>query len=207
MLTDLRVSVIALDFMMARGGQDDAKEVLAAIRSSGRVVLAQAMTREMQVRSFLFQTPQFPEGRVNIAADSDGVHRRYSYGVNDPKGCQPSLALASYLMWQEATAELSCVGQETLTWKELGAGSEEPRRSPTAPGDSPSEFPVGVCRALGSRLQVHRPRKSPRPVHPLESRGCRPKHHPARNSGKGQPGLRRRQCDRRGRYRLDALRP
>src|SRR6185436_16222181 len=45
MLTDLRVSVIALDFMMARGGPDDAKEVLAAVRSSGRVVLAQAMTR------------------------------------------------------------------------------------------------------------------------------------------------------------------
>ncbi len=135
MLSDLRVAVVALDFMMARGGPDDAKEVLAAIRSSGRVVLAQAMTREMQVRSFLFAPPQFPEGRVNIAADSDGVHRRYSYGIADPLGCQPSLALASYLMWQEAAAELACAGSEALTWKELGPDQRSliDRRLPQKP--------------------------------------------------------------------------
>ena len=120
MLSELRVSVVALDFMMARGEHADAQEILAAIRSSGRVVLGQAMTPQMQVRSFLFAAKEFPDGRMNITADSDGVHRRYSFGVQDSLGCQPSLALASYLMWQDATAGLSCVGTDALVWKELG---------------------------------------------------------------------------------------
>src|SRR5258708_3200207 len=87
MLSDLRVSVVALDFMMVRGRPEDAQEVLAAIRSSGRVVLAQARTPEMLARSFLFAPPgEFEEGRVNIAADSDGVHRRYACGIAEAQG-------------------------------------------------------------------------------------------------------------------------
>src|SRR6185295_2284741 len=120
MLSDLRVSVVALDFMMARGGQEDAREIVGAIRSSGRVVLGQAMTPQMQVRSFLFAPKEFPDGRMNITGDSDGVHRRYSFGVQDSLGCQPSLALASYLMWQDAAAGLTCAGNDALVWKELG---------------------------------------------------------------------------------------
>src|SRR5258708_10204672 len=120
MLSDLRASVVALDFMMVRGRPEDAQEVLAAIRSSGRVVLAQARTPEMLARSFLFAPPgEFEEGRVNIAADSDGVHRRYAYGISEAHSCLPSLALAAYLKWQDARPEFACVGSSELTWKEL----------------------------------------------------------------------------------------
>jgi class 3 adenylate cyclase/CHASE2 domain-containing sensor protein len=120
MLSDLRVSVVALDFMMVRGRPEDAQEVMAAIRSSGRVVLAQARTPEMLAQSFLFAPREFEEGRVNISADSDGVHRRYAYGISEAQGCQPSLALAAYLKWQDARPEFACVGSSELTWKELG---------------------------------------------------------------------------------------
>ncbi len=126
MLTDLQVSSIGMDLIMARGREPDARVVREAIRNNGHLVLAEMRTPTMLARSFLFADPEFPSGLINIASDDDGVHRRYTYGAVDGSTCEPSLALATFLASFRPPRRLTCSGAgsntagDALAWKELG---------------------------------------------------------------------------------------
>lgn len=120
-LTDLQVSAVGMDLIMARGGEADARPVIEAIRNNGHVVLAEARTATMVARSFLsfMPKPEFPAGEIAIAADDDGVHRHYRWGIADGETCKPSLALATYLASFRPARQVTC-GEKELSWKELG---------------------------------------------------------------------------------------
>ena len=122
-LTDLQVSAVGMDVIMMRGGEQDARAVWESIRGNGHVVLAEMHTASMEARSFPFADPQFPSGLINIAADPDGVHRRYAYGVAGGFTCEPSLALATYLASFRPPRKVTCPGARALVWKELGPDS------------------------------------------------------------------------------------
>ncbi|HME05630.1 MAG TPA: adenylate/guanylate cyclase domain-containing protein, partial [Bryobacteraceae bacterium] len=119
-LTGLNVSATGIDLIMARGSEKDARPVIDSIHKNGHIVLAEAQTSTMIERSFLFAPPSFPSGLINIAADSGGVHRRYSYGVA-LGDCKPSLALATYLASFRPPKEAACAEGEAFVWKELSA--------------------------------------------------------------------------------------
>jgi class 3 adenylate cyclase/CHASE2 domain-containing sensor protein len=118
-LTDLQVSSVGIDLVMMRGVESDAREVRDSIRNNGHVVLAEIRSATMPVRAFPFAAQEFPSGLIDIAADSDGVHRRYSYGVADSSGCAPSLALGTWLASFHPSRALACTGAGALVWKEL----------------------------------------------------------------------------------------
>ncbi len=122
-LTDLQVSAVGMDLIMMRGVEPDARGVWQSIQNNGHVVLAEIHTPTMFVRSFPFAAPQFPSGLIDIAADTDGVHRRYSYGVTGGFTCEASLALATYLASFRPPRMVTCPGTGELVWKELGADS------------------------------------------------------------------------------------
>ena len=120
MVSDLEASVITFDLMMARGTNVDAREVIQSMRKSKNAVLAEAVERGEILRSFLFAPPEFFSGLINISADPDGVHRRYSYGTTAGR-CEPSLALAAYLRYLDIKqGQLVCTETGSLEWKELG---------------------------------------------------------------------------------------
>ena len=121
MLTDLQVSAVGMDVIMMRGGEQDAQGVWGSIRNNGHVVLAEMRTATMVARSFPFAAPQFTPGLIDIASDTDGVHRRYVYGVTGGLICEPSLALATYLASFRPPRKVTCPGSGVLVWKELGA--------------------------------------------------------------------------------------
>lgn len=119
-LTDLQVSAVGMDLIMARGNEADSRPVIEAIRNNGHVVLAEAQTATMVARSFLFMPkPEFPAGEIAIGADSDGVHRHYLWGFGEESMCKSSLALATYLASFRPARQVTC-GLKELSWKELG---------------------------------------------------------------------------------------
>ena len=118
--SDLKASVVTLDLVMARGDPVGAGPVIAAARRNGRVVLAEVIGGATPLRSFMFAPPEFPSGAIDVKDDPDGVFRHYHYGYSRSGSCVPSLALAAYLMWQDARADLTCRDSATLVWKELG---------------------------------------------------------------------------------------
>lgn len=119
-LTDLQVSAVGMDLIMVRGNEADSRPVVEAIRNNGHVVLAEARMATMVARSFLFMPKaEFPAGEIAIAADDDGVHRHYRWGIADPVTCKPSLALATYLASFRPARRVTC-GEKELSWKELG---------------------------------------------------------------------------------------
>ncbi len=120
MASDLKVSVVALDLVMARGNSNDAGPVIAAARKNGRVVLAEVIGGTTPLRSFMFPPAEFQSGAIDVKDDPDGVFRHYAYGFSSSGSCVPSLALAAYLMWQDARADLTCHDSASLVWKELG---------------------------------------------------------------------------------------
>ena len=118
MASELKASVVALDLVMARGSSTDAEPVIAAARKNGRVVLAEVISGTTPLRSFLFTPAEFQSGAIDVRDDPDGVFRHYAYGYSSGGNCAPSLALAAYLMWQDARADLIC-SSDSLIWKEL----------------------------------------------------------------------------------------
>ncbi len=119
-LTDLQVSAVGMDLIMMRGNEADAEPVIEAIRNNRHVVLAEARTATMEARSFPFMPkPEFPAGEIAVAADNDGVHRHYWWGIADDSTCAPSLALATYLASFRPARPVTCT-QKELSWKELG---------------------------------------------------------------------------------------
>jgi CHASE2 domain-containing sensor protein len=119
-LTDLQVSAVGVDVIMMRGGEQDAHGIWESIRNNGHVVLAEMRTATMDARSFPFAPPQFPSGLIDIAADTDGVHRRYSYGVAAGFTCEPSLALSTYLASFRPPKKPNCAEPGALSWGVLG---------------------------------------------------------------------------------------
>ncbi len=121
-LSDFEVKAVAFDLMLARGTAEDSRGVLAALRKSGNVVLAEAWEQTKLRQSFpAFAPGEFFSGLINISMDPDGVHRRYSYGATVGQ-CRPSLALAAYLRYMDiAQTALHCTDTGELAWKELGA--------------------------------------------------------------------------------------
>jgi adenylate cyclase len=117
-LTDLQVSSIGLDVVMVRGSQSDASRIRNAIRNNGHVALAELRTPTMTARSFPFADPEFPSGQIAIAADPDGVYRRYIWGTADATACAPSLALATYAASFRPARSVTC-NVRNLVWKEL----------------------------------------------------------------------------------------
>jgi len=119
-LTDLRVSAVGMDLIMLRGREPDARRIRDAIAASRHVVLAEAST-PMVARSFPFAAPQGLSGLIDIAADPDGVHRRYSYGIVADPACKPSLALSVYLASFSPPRMATCTKDGGLEWNELAA--------------------------------------------------------------------------------------
>lgn len=121
MVSDLKASAIAFDLILARGDKADDAPIVKAARSSGRVILADAVGN-MRLPASLFAESGSPAGAINAEPDSDGVFRHYSYAYAHGKFCHPSLALATYLMWQDALDDVTCPAGERVAWKELGPG-------------------------------------------------------------------------------------
>jgi adenylate cyclase len=119
MVSDLKASAIAFDLILARGDQADDAPIVKAARNSRRVILADAVGN-MRLPASLFADSGSPAGAINAEPDSDGVFRHYSYAYAHGKFCHPSLALAAYLMWQDALEDVTCPGGERVAWKELG---------------------------------------------------------------------------------------
>lgn len=118
-LTDLQVSAVGVDLIMMRGDAADSRSVVESIRRNGHVVLGELRTPSMIARSFPFAKPEFPSGQIAIAADSDGVHRLYIWGIADKSTCAPSMALATYLASFRPARMVLCDGAGDLIWKEL----------------------------------------------------------------------------------------
>jgi adenylate cyclase len=122
-LTDLEVSAVGMDLIMMRGSERDSRGVREAIRNNGHVVLAEMQLPRTVARSFPFAEREFPSGLIDIASDTDGVHRRYWYGITGGFTCEPSLALSTYLASFRPSRKVACPDMDNLVWKELGADS------------------------------------------------------------------------------------
>jgi adenylate cyclase len=119
MVSDLKASAIAFDLILARGTKADDEPIVTAARRSGRVVLADAVG-SMRLPVFLFAESAAPAGAINAEPDPDGVFRHYVYGYAHDEFCHPSLALATYLMWEQALDDVTCPDGNRIVWKELG---------------------------------------------------------------------------------------
>ena len=139
---DLGAKVVAFDVVFARGDAAMADPILKEIErgraQNKTVILAEALLpspengTEERVRSFPFRERLLPAGLINVAADPDGVLRRYDYV--HPAGAgksEPSLGLSSYLAWKEIAWENGVTFPKPglLRWEELSSDftSLEPR--------------------------------------------------------------------------------
>lgn len=139
---DLGAKVVACDVVFGRGDAAMAdpivKELERGRAQNKTVILAEALIpspesgKEERIRSFPFRERVLPAGLINVAADSDGVLRRYDYVHSAGAGkSEPSLALASYLAWKEIAWDSGVTFPRpgVLRWEELSSDftSVEPR--------------------------------------------------------------------------------
>src|SRR5436190_6162943 len=180
---DLGAKVVAFDAVFGRGDAAMADPILKEIErgrtQNKTVILAEALLpspengKDERVRSFPFRERVLPAGLINVAADSDGVLRRYDYvhsaGAGKP---EPSLGLASYLAWKEIAWKNGVTFPKpgVLRWEELSSDftSVEPRelkletvlvnyRSPWS-GQGPAAFRhynVGQLDALSAASRAN----------------------------------------------------